>query len=83
MGHDLFTRPAGELFDITPADDTALPQSCRGIYVGASGDLAIVDQKGNSITLVGLAAGVFHPVAPWSVDSTGTTATSIVGVALK
>jgi hypothetical protein len=33
-----------------------------------------------SILLVGLAAGVFHPVRAVRVLATGTTATSLVGV---
>jgi hypothetical protein len=63
---------------ITPSDSGT--HNYRAVYVGASGDLT-VDFKdgGTNITLVGLAAGVWHGMEITRVYSTGTTATNIVG----
>jgi hypothetical protein len=67
-------------FAITKNDNANLAQSTRGIYVGAAGDLKIDTTNGDTVTLVGLAAGVVHPIAAKKVYSTGTTATGIVGL---
>jgi hypothetical protein len=72
--------PAETLVSITPHDTNYLAKPIRALYVGASGDVKITDLAGTAITLVGLAAGVFHPVCAIRVYSTGTTATGIVGV---
>jgi hypothetical protein len=50
----------------------------RALYVGVSGDVSITTLSGTTITLVGLAAGIWHPVMFKRVRSTGTTATSIL-----
>lgn len=66
---------------VTPSNTTDLNSATRGIYVGASGDLAVIfaaDADASTVTLVGLAAGVWHPMQVRRVLSTGTTATSIV-----
>lgn len=72
--------PAESLVAITPNDSTNLTKPIRALYVGVSGDVKILDMAGVTVTLVGLAAGIFHPVCAVRVFSTGTTATSIVGV---
>ena len=66
---------------VTPSDSADLSFIPRGIYVGGSGHLAILDREGESIVFSNLAAGVIHPLAPKRVLSTGTTATNIVAVA--
>lgn len=53
----------------------------RGVYVGVTGNLAVVfaDQPDSAaVTLVGLAAGIWHPMQIQKVMQTGTTATSVV-----
>lgn len=72
--------PGESLVSITPHDSNKLTKPIRALYVGASGDVKIMDMVGATITLVGLAAGIFHPVCAQQVYSTGTTATGIVGV---
>lgn len=72
--------PAEALVSITPHDTNHLTKPIRALYVGVSGDVKITDMAGTAITLVGLAAGIFHPVCAVQVYSTGTTATDIVGV---
>lgn len=72
---------AVKCFAITKNDSADLAFVTRGIYVGGSGDLAVIlDADSSAVTFVGLAAGVIHPLAVKRVMSTGTTATSIVGV---
>lgn len=76
------SNPGRVFASITKSDSTDLTDlNFRGLYVGATGDVAIVDRDGNSITFVNLAAGVIHPIAGFKkVMSTGTSATGIVGV---
>ena len=52
----------------------------RGVYVGVTGNLAVVfaDQPDSAaVTLVGLAAGIWHPMQIQKVMQSGTTATSV------
>lgn len=72
--------PAVNAFAITPADGADLATVTRGIYAGGAGDLKVVTLGGDTVTFVGLAAGVIHPIRAARVFATGTTATSIVGV---
>jgi len=50
----------------------------RAIYVGVSGDVVVTYANGTSGTIVGLAAGIFHPIQVARIKSTSTTATSIL-----
>lgn len=68
----------GEAADISAADHT-FAQITRGVYIGTAGDLVVVTAGGSTLTFVGLAAGVIHPIACATiVDS--STAANIVGV---
>lgn len=73
--------PARTGFAVTPSDTVNIPEGTRGLYVGASGDVAVIllDDT-TSVVFTGLAAGIIHPIAAKRVLSTGTTATGIVGV---
>lgn len=69
-----------DAFAITPDDNTDLVGGpTRGIYVGVTGNLACVMSGGTTVTMTGLAAGVWHPIQAQRILSTGTTATSILG----
>lgn len=70
-------QPLDRLVAVTPSDSTALGLT-SAVYVGATGDLAVVDAVGTSTTLVGLAAGMWHPIRVKKVLSTGTTATGVL-----
>jgi hypothetical protein len=62
---------------VTAADDTSIGE-CRAIYIGGAGNLDVKFTKGGSVVaLDNLAIGVWHPMQPWSIQST-TTATLIV-----
>lgn len=65
---------------VTPHDTNNLAIPTRGLYVGVSGNVKVDMIDGSTLTFVGLAAGIIHPLAVRRVYSTGTTATSIVGV---
>jgi hypothetical protein len=49
----------------------------RWIYIGVTGNLSYTKWDGTTQTLVGLAAGVWHPIFSIKVNSVGTTATNI------
>lgn len=53
-------------------------QKARWLYVGATGDVVYEKWDGTTQTLVGLAAGVWHPICSMRVITAGTTATSLV-----
>ena len=65
---------------ITPHDTNDLSETTRAIYVGVSGDVKINTADGDTITFVGLAAGIIHPIRASRVYSTGTDATDILGL---
>lgn len=73
-------EPAGSAFAISPDNSTDLALMTRGIYVGGTGDLKVDMADGTTVTFVGLAAGVVHPIRARRVYATGTSATSIIGV---
>jgi hypothetical protein len=64
---------------ITPADSN-LSAAVRALYVGGSGNVKITDALGNATTFNAVQAGSILPVTAVRVWSTGTTATSIVGL---
>lgn len=72
-------KGSGRWLDATTllSDSADLPEVPRGIYVGVSGNVKMNDGKGNTVTFVGLAAGVEHALHPRRIWSTGTTATSV------
>lgn len=66
---------------ITKSDVTVLEPPARAIYVGGTGDVA-VRMSGDQTTpiFVGVPAGTVLPISVDKVLSTGTSATSIVGL---
>lgn len=50
----------------------------RWLYVGVSGDVSYTKWDGTEQTLIGLAAGVWHPIFAIRVNSAGTDATDMV-----
>ena len=50
----------------------------RWLYVGVTGNVSYTKWDGTTQALVGLAAGVWHPIFSIQVNSSGTTATSVV-----
>ena len=50
----------------------------RWLYIGTTGNVSYTKWDGTNQTLIGLAAGVWHPIFSIMVNSAGTTATSLV-----
>lgn len=81
---------AQNAFTITKSDSTIFPnqatsvggaQITKAIYVGGSGDLAVVMNGSTSaITFPGVIGGTILPISVRQVMSTNTTATNIVGI---
>lgn len=67
-------------FSITASDATKFHKPTT-VYVGVTGNVAVKDwETGTSITYVAVPAGSVVPVLVEQVLSTGTTATSLVGI---
>jgi len=52
----------------------------RALYVGGAGDVKVVTVGGSTVIFSAVPAGTILPVAVVRVFSTGTTATSLVGM---
>jgi hypothetical protein len=73
------SSPINKLVAVTPSDTVNLVDGVsRGLYVGVTGNVAILPPSGVLTTLPGVAAGIWHPVCALRIYATGTTATSIV-----
>lgn len=71
--------PAASLVDVIPNDSTDLVTiPTRGVYIGGGGNIAVVTQHGETITLIGVVAGAIYPFQINRIKATGTTATNIV-----
>lgn len=62
----------------TPYGVNGFAEYARWLYVGGAGNVSYIKWDGTTQVLVGLAAGVWHPIYSIVVNSSGTTATSIV-----
>ena len=65
---------------VTPSDSTDLDTLTRAIYVGGAGNVVAVGHDGVAVTFTGVQAGTVLPVACRRINSTSTTATSIVAL---
>ena len=61
---------------VTKSDSTAL--EFRAVYVGGSGDISIELHDGSDVVFVGVPAGTVLPIQGVGINSTNTTATSMV-----
>jgi hypothetical protein len=62
----------------TPYGTNGFSEFARWLYVGVAGNVTYVKWDGTTQLLVGLAAGVWHPIYSIQVNSSGTNATSLV-----
>lgn len=68
---------SAEAIDVS-AVDASLARITRGIYIGGAGNLVVQFVGDNaSVTLTGLAVGIFHPLQVQKIFAT-STATAIV-----
>lgn len=80
------TIPAQSAQAITPGDSGTGAANgevvvCRGVWVGGTGDLAVIMREQSvAVTFPGVAAGSLIPIDISRVMSTNTTATNIVVV---
>ena len=58
--------------------DTPYGEFATWLYVGVAGNVSLIEWDGTTIILVGLIAGVWHPIYSLQVNSSGTTASSIL-----
>lgn len=63
---------------ITTSDTVA--NEFRTVYVGVSGDVAVVTQLGTTLVFKAVPVGFLIPVATKRVKATGTTATNLIGI---
>ena len=69
----------GGITTITTSDVTEYNPPLRGLYVGVTGDVAIVLADGSSGTYKNLVSGVIHPITNIKkIMATGTTALNIL-----
>jgi hypothetical protein len=80
-GPTLISAPAMNGFTVTPNDSADLVKACRGIYLGAAGNVKLTTYNGDILTFVGLVAGIVHPITAVRIWASGTTATSIIALA--
>ena len=81
-GIPAWDSPGQELFAVTPSDSVDIVSGgfVRALYVGVTGNIAIVAVGQSSpVTLSNVPVGIL-PIAASRVYATGTTATSIVGL---
>ena len=78
--HNLGTGQAMALVTITASDTTIYSPMLRMIRVGTSaGDVAVVDNSSNSVTIPSVQVGEHIPGPFRQVLSTGTAATGLTG----
>lgn len=64
--------------DVSASDDEP-SLKYRAVYVGTGGNLKIDTPDSTGVTLVALAAGVWHPMEVTKIYNSGTTAEDILG----
>ena len=65
---------------VTAHDTTEFATVSRAIYVGGAGNVAAVMADGTVLTFVGVQAGTLLPIRCKRINSTNTTATSMVAL---
>lgn len=70
---------------ITPTNTTPIKDTNGNViqpllFVGGAGNVAVMTATGQSVTFTGVTAGTLLPVMVSQVQSTGTTATAIIGI---
>lgn len=80
FGAPTFTAPAMDAFVITPSNSVNFNIMARAVYVGAGGDIALVTSRNNTVTFIAVPQGTVLPVVCLRINSTSTTASSLVGL---
>ena len=67
-------------FTITPSDTVDFDFVARAIYVGSTGDVALVNMDNTVVTWVGCPTGFVIPCAARRINLANTSASSLVGI---
>lgn len=73
-------RPAEHAEAVTPHDTTTLTNLCRALYIGTTGNVAVLTAGGETVTFTAVPAGTILPIRCQRVNSTNTTASNIVAI---
>lgn len=71
-------RTGNVVLDQLYGDAGVATEYARWLYVGVTGNVSYTKWDGTTQVLVGLAAGIWHPIFSLKINSSGTTATNIV-----
>lgn len=72
--------PGEDLISVTPSDVTSFPLEVRMLYVGTGGNVSVTTGKGTTVVFNNVPdGGTVGPFFIRRVNSTGTTASGIVG----
>ena len=73
-------KTADDFVVVTPSDTVDLTTPARALYVGVAGNLVCLNKRREAITFVGVPAGAVLPIETIRVNSTSTTAGSILAL---
>lgn len=65
---------------VTPDDTDELDKVTRAVWVGSTGNMAVLMADGSTLTFNSIPAGTWLPIRVRRVNSTGTTASNIVAL---
>ncbi|MDE3028262.1 MAG: hypothetical protein KGH84_07675 [Paracoccaceae bacterium] len=74
------TSPIHDAIAVTPSDTASLTVTTRALYVGQSGDVALLTAGGQSVTFTAVPAGSILPLRAAKILATGTTAGAILAL---
>ncbi len=74
------TAPAGGGEAISKSDTVSTTTPFRAIYVGVAGNVAVLTLSGAVLTFIAVPAGTILPVSGSRVNSTDTTAASMIAL---
>lgn len=77
---ETYTASDFYILDGDLSDTVDLPTKIRGIIVGVAGDIVMMNERDETLAAFPVVAGQYLPVAPKRIKSTGTTATSLLGL---
>ncbi len=72
--------PASRAETVTPSDSSDLAHVTRAVYVGGTGDLAVIMKDGGTATFKNVIGGTMVAIRTSRVLSAGTTASHIVAL---
>lgn len=72
--------PGISCFAVTPSNSVDFSYFARAFYIGATGDVAIVNLDDSVVVWGACPAGLIIPCGGKRVNATNTTASSIVGI---